>query len=60
MVIDDDDRYSRFRLIAWWDQEKIANAKVLVVGAGVLSNEILKNMALHGIGTVYVIDFDEI
>ncbi len=33
LVIDDDDRYSRLRLIAWWDQDKLAAARILVVGA---------------------------
>jgi len=60
LVISDDDRYSRFRLIAWWDQEKLAQAKVLVVGAGALGNEVLKNLALLGVGNVYIVDFDEI
>ena len=60
LVISDDDRYSRFRLIAWWDQEKLANAKVLVVGAGALGNEVLKNLSLLGVGNVYIVDFDEI
>ena len=60
LVIDDSDRYSRLRLIGWWDQEKIAAAKILVVGAGALGNEVLKNLALLGLGNVYLIDFDEI
>ena len=60
LIIDDDDRYSRLRLIAWWDQEKLAAAKVLVVGAGALGNEVLKNLALLGVGRVYVVDFDNI
>lgn len=60
LVIDDSDRYSRLRLIAWWDQEKIRAAKVLVVGAGALGNEVLKNLALMGIGQMYLIDLDEI
>jgi adenylyltransferase/sulfurtransferase len=60
LIIDDDDRYSRLRLIAWWDQDKLAGAKVLVVGAGALGNEVLKNLALLGIGQIYVVDFDEI
>ncbi len=34
LVIDDDDRYSRLRLISWWRQERLAAARVLVVGAG--------------------------
>ncbi len=59
-VIDDSNRYSRLQLIGWWDQERIAAAKILVVGAGALGNEVLKNLALLGLGHVYVIDFDEI
>jgi molybdopterin-synthase adenylyltransferase len=60
LFIGDDDRYSRFRLIAWWDQEKLAAAKIIVVGAGALGNEVLKNLALLGVGTVTIVDFDEI
>ncbi len=60
LFIDDDDRYARFRLIAWWDQEKLSRAKILVVGAGALGNEVLKNLALLGVGSVYIVDFDEI
>src|SRR5438270_2101722 len=59
-VIDEDDRYSRLRLIPWWRQEKLAAAKVLVVGAGALGNEVVKNLALVGVGTTYVIDRDAI
>jgi molybdopterin/thiamine biosynthesis adenylyltransferase len=55
-----EDRYSRFRLIPWWDQEKLAAARVMVVGAGALGNEILKNLALLGIGHIYIVDFDNI
>ncbi|MCA9206018.1 MAG: ThiF family adenylyltransferase [Planctomycetales bacterium] len=58
--IDDDDRYSRLRLIAWWDQRKLAEAKILVVGAGALGNEVLKNLALLGVGRIVVVDFDQI
>jgi molybdopterin-synthase adenylyltransferase len=60
LVIDDDDRYSRLRLISWWDQDKLKAAKVLVVGAGALGNEVLKNLALLGVGRIYAIDFDHI
>ena len=60
LVIDDGDRYGRLRLISWWRQEKLAAAKVLVVGAGALGNEVLKNLALLGAGRVFVIDYDAI
>lgn len=60
MVIDDSDRYSRLKLIAWWEQEKITAAKILVVGAGALGNEVIKNLALMGIGEINIIDFDEV
>ncbi len=58
LVIDDLDRYSRLRLISWWRQERLQAARVLVVGAGALGNEVLKNLALVGLGTIYVIDLD--
>jgi molybdopterin/thiamine biosynthesis adenylyltransferase len=58
LQIDDGDRYGRLRLISWWRQERLAAASVLVVGAGALGNEVLKNLALVGLGTTYLIDLD--
>lgn len=55
-----EDRYSRLRLIPWWDQSKIAACRLLVVGAGALGNEILKNAALLGFSNVVVVDLDRI
>jgi adenylyltransferase/sulfurtransferase len=60
LIIDESDRYGRLRLIPWWRQERLAEARVLVVGAGALGNEVLKNLALLGVGTVIVIDLDAV
>ena len=56
----EDDRFARFRLMSWWDQPRLAAARVLVIGAGALGNEILKNFALLGIGQALVCDLDQI
>jgi adenylyltransferase/sulfurtransferase len=54
------DRYHRQSLIDWWDQRKVANARVLVIGAGAIGNEVLKCLALMGVGRVLVYDIDRI
>ncbi len=53
-------RFSRFELIGWWEQTRLARAKVLLVGVGAIGNEVLKNLALLGIGNVVVVDLDTI
>ncbi len=54
------DRYHTFGYISWWQQEIVRDASVLVVGAGALGNEVLKNLALMGIGNILIADFDTI
>jgi adenylyltransferase/sulfurtransferase len=54
------DRLGTFEFISWWEREKVQNAKVMVVGAGALGNEVIKNLALMGIGHLFIIDFDKV
>ncbi|KYK38374.1 MAG: hypothetical protein AYK18_17380 [Theionarchaea archaeon DG-70] len=56
----DDSRTERQERLSGWNQEKIENAVILVVGAGALGNEICKNLALIGIGKIVLVDFDDI
>jgi len=54
------DRYAALRLIDWWDQERVQNAHLMVIGAGALGNEVLKNLALLGVGYIFLVDFDTV
>jgi len=54
------DRLGTFEFISWWEREKVQQAKVLVIGAGALGNEVIKNLALMGVGHIFIIDFDNI
>ena len=54
------DRLGTFSLISWWEREKVNKAKVMVVGAGALGNEVIKNLVLMGVGNLFIVDFDTI
>ncbi len=56
----DRDRYFSSRLIPWWNQARLVDAQVMIVGAGALGNEVLKNFALLGVGRLFIVDFDRI
>lgn len=49
-----------FQMISWWKTEDVRNAKIMVVGAGALGNEVLKNLALLNVGNILICDFDHI
>jgi adenylyltransferase/sulfurtransferase len=53
-------RFARLEAIEWWDQARLARTKILVIGAGALGNEVIKNLALLGIGNVVIADMDSV
>jgi adenylyltransferase/sulfurtransferase len=54
------DRLGTFEFISWWEKDKVRDAKVMVIGAGALGNEVIKNLALMGVGNLFIVDFDKI
>ncbi len=46
--------------ISGWRQDRLANGRALILGAGALGNEVIKNLALMGLGYMFVIDMDRI
>jgi adenylyltransferase/sulfurtransferase len=56
----EDSFFDRQERITWWQQETIHNAKIMVVGAGAIGNETLKNLALLGFRNIFIVDFDTI
>jgi adenylyltransferase/sulfurtransferase len=53
-------RFARLEGIEWWDQGLLARSRILVIGAGALGNEVLKNLALLGLGHVVIVDMDTV
>lgn len=54
------ERYQRHSLISWFSQEQVSGARIAVVGAGAIGNELLKNLALLGAGHIDIFDFDTV
>src|SRR5215467_14413941 len=43
-----------------YNRKRLSSLKVMVVGAGALGNEVIKNLSLLGLGTIYIVDRDVI
>lgn len=54
------DRYLRHALIDWFAQARVRTARIAVVGAGAVGNEVVKNLVLLAAGAVDVFDFDRV
>lgn len=54
------DRLGTFDFISWWERDTVQAASVLVIGAGALGNEVLKNLALMGVSRLFIVDFDHV
>ncbi|MFQ5892318.1 MAG: ThiF family adenylyltransferase [Candidatus Methanofastidiosia archaeon] len=56
----DEDRYERSKRLGILDLKAIQRAKLLVVGAGAIGNEVLKNLVLSGYRKIDIVDMDYI
>lgn len=57
----DEDRHDRTtRFFGKEEFEKLQHSKILVVGAGAIGNEVIKNLALLGVKEVRLVDFDKV
>lgn len=52
------ERYKRQEMIEGWDQKSLSEGRVLVLGAGTTGNEVIKNLALLGVGEIVIVDRD--
>jgi len=53
-------RYDRQLRLEGWDQYRILTAKVVVAGVGALGCEVAKNLALMGVGKIFLVDNDHV
>lgn len=54
------DRFARHALIPGWDQKRLADATVVLAGAGALGNTVAQTLALAGLGRLVVCDPDTV
>lgn len=60
ITVPTNDRYERLRDIPTLNFDKVRNARMLVIGAGAVGNEVIKNLSLFGVGKILIVDFDNV
>lgn len=54
------ERFQRHSLIDWFSQDQVSATKIVVVGAGAIGNEVIKNLVLLGVRNISIYDIDTI
>ncbi|MFQ6106594.1 MAG: ThiF family adenylyltransferase [Thermoplasmata archaeon] len=54
------DRYDRMKRIPWIKMDSIKEVQILIVGAGALGNEVVKDMILAGFAEMSLVDMDHV
>lgn len=57
---EDEDRWDRSRRIGWLDMERVQAGRFLVLGAGALGNEAIKDLVLAGAVEITLVDMDHV
>ena len=52
------DKFARISAIDGYDRDFISSLNIIVVGAGAIGNEVIKNLTLFGVGSITLFDFD--
>jgi molybdopterin/thiamine biosynthesis adenylyltransferase len=52
------ERFARQLLIEGWQQERLSAARVVLIGVGALGNEVARQLAMAGVGTLVLCDPD--
>ncbi len=51
---------ANFSRLSWFSCDRVAQVKVMVVGAGALGNEVLKGLVLFGVQSIVIVDYDHV